>query len=168
MLQKLPKRLATEQRDPVIAVEDLEEAVRELPSLLVRYWKENGDSELPIDPDWQALFRAQALKQLVLVTVRHEGDLVGFAVNLFYFHPTHRTVPHCQTLWIWLDPIYRVGSFGLKFIKKNLEFINIKFESLPGYSGPTRAFIATPDEGVGKIYERAGYAFCEAVYERVG
>lgn len=164
MLQKVQEPLASVQPD--IKVEALEEVAKELPPLLQRYWRELGPSEFPIDPDWQSLMRQSAMGQVMVVTVRHEGIMVGFAVNLFYFHVTFRTVPHAMILWVWLDPAYRVGMLANKFLKKNLDFIEEKFEASK-LEGPKAVYLATPNERAAKLYERLGFKFSEAVYMMV-
>jgi GNAT superfamily N-acetyltransferase len=143
---------------PDLQVEGLEEAASDLLPLLVRYHRELASEETPpLDPDWQALLRGAALGQVMLVTARHEGVLVGFALSVLYTHCFHRTVAHAQT-HEWLDPAYRVGPFGLEFLKFNAEMLREK--------GAKRAYIATGNERVGKVYERAGYRFEEAAYVR--
>ena len=161
VLQKPPARLD----EPEIKVENLEEVAKELPPLLTRYWHERGDPDVVMDPDWQALLRQSAMGNVVLVTVRHDKAMVGFAFNLVHTHPSHRTVPHFTTLWFWLDPAYRVGAFGLKFARKNLSLLE---EKAKAYGAPiNRLFIAAPDERTATLYERAGYTFLEAVYVKV-
>lgn len=164
MLQKLPKPSTAAQPD--IKVEALEEVANELPPLLLRYWREVGQSEIPIDPDWQGLMRQSAMGLLQLVTLRHEKIMVGFAVNLFYFHVSHRTVPHAMVLWVWVDPAYRVGMLANTFMKKNLDFIKDKFEVMK-VTGPKIIYIATPNERAAALYERMGFKFTEAVYSMV-
>jgi hypothetical protein len=144
------------QSAPEIQVEGLEEALTDLLPLLVRYHKELAVEGTPdLDPDWPALLRAAAFGGVLLVTARHEGALVGFALNVLYAHVMHRSVAHAQT-HEWLDPAYRIGAFGLSFLRENLSLLRGK--------GVKRAYIATPNERVGKVYERAGYAFAEAAY----
>ena len=163
MLQKLPARSTDALLD--IAVEDLEEVRNELPPLLVRYWREVGDPEVQIDPDWQGLLRQSSMGNVVLVIARHEDTMVGFALNLVHGHVSFRTVPHMTTVWIWLDPAYRVGREGYNFIKENLRFVEEKLKSLE--APLVRTFIAAPNEGTATLYERAGYKFGEAAYAKV-
>jgi hypothetical protein len=161
VLQRPPARSVA----PEIKVEALEEAAKELPPLLTRYQQESGDPDVVIDPDWQTLLRMSALGQVLFVTVRHEKIMVGFALNLFYSHPSHRTVPHVTVNGFYLDPAYRLGSFGYRFAKENLRLIE---EKLKAYGAPlSRIFISAPDEGLAKLYERAGCKFLEAIYQKV-
>lgn len=163
MLQKL-QRPSAGQAD--IKVEALEEVSKELPPLLARYWREIGPSEFPVDPDWQSLMRQNAIGLVQVVTMRHEQTLVGFSVNLFYFHITYRTIPHAMVLWIWVDPAYRVGMQANRLLKQSIQFIKDKFEGMK-IEGPKIIYIATPNERAAALYERLGFKFSEAVYSMV-
>jgi GNAT superfamily N-acetyltransferase len=143
---------------PDIQVEGLDAAAGDLAPLLARYHRELAREDTPaLDPDWQALLRGAAFGQVVLVTARHEGALVGFALSVLYTHCFHRTVVYAQT-HEWIDPAYRGGLFGLTFLKFNAERLKAM--------GVKRAYIATGNARIGKVYERAGYAFEEAGYVR--
>jgi len=144
---------------PDIQVESLGDAASEFVPLLVRYYRELAIPDTPpLDPDWQGLLREETFGRVLFVTARHEQALVGFALNVLYTHVFHRAVPHAQT-HEWIDPAYRVGLFGLEFLKRNIELLREK--------GIARAFIATSNERISKVYERVGYTFNEAVYAQV-
>ena len=100
-----------------------------------------------------------AMDRLLFLAARHEGALVGFAITLFFPHVAHKSSIHAQTAWLYVEPAYRAGAFALRFVKHNLALVKRK--------GARRAFIATPDERLARLYERAGYEFHEAVYARV-
>ena len=157
--QSPPPREPSGQGSPEIAVEKLAEAAHELPPLFARYWREGGDQTIPLDPDWQGLLMQEAMDRLLFLAARHEGTLVGFAITLFFPHVAHKGSLHAQTAWLYVEPAYRVGSFALRFVKHNLALVKMR--------KPVRAFIATPDERLAKLYERAGYEFHEAVYAKV-
>lgn len=154
---ELPSRSAAES--PEIAVERLAEAAPELPPLFAAYWRESGDQTIPLDPDWQGLLMQEAMDRLLFVAARHEGALVGFAITLFFPHVAHKASLHAQTAWLYIEPAYRSGLFALRFVKHNLALVKMR--------KPVRAFIATLDERLAKLYERAGYEFHEAVYAKV-
>src|ERR1700752_360454 len=79
-LRRHPKVLVRET--PEIAVELLYDISREIAPLFVRFWKESGKDGIPLDPDWDALLRMTATGTLKIVTVRFEGRLVGFLLNV--------------------------------------------------------------------------------------
>jgi GNAT superfamily N-acetyltransferase len=155
-LPRPPER--SDPASPDLQVEGLEEAAADLLPLLVRYHRELATEDTPaLDPDWQALLRGAALGQVMLVTARHAGALVGFALSVLYTHCFHRTVAYAQT-HEYIDPAYRVGLFGVVFLKRNADLLRER--------GVKRAYIATGNERIGKVYERAGYRFEEACYVR--
>lgn len=71
------------------ARESMEQVIGEIKPLLEKHWREIAHyQDIPLDPDYAAYGRADAVGSLRIFTVRDEGLLVGYAVffigNLHY------------------------------------------------------------------------------------
>lgn len=131
--------------------------------LFVRFWKESGRDGVPLDPDWASLLRMTSAGILRTVTVRQDGVLVGFILNVVGGHLMYHGTCHGITNAYWLDPLYRTGWFPVKLFRRNLDFLRSW--------GAKRVFIAADldfqDGRVGKVFERLGYAKHELAYARM-
>lgn len=91
----------------------------ELPPLFQEHWREialNQDT-IPLAPDWDRYYRLDVEGALLVLTVRLDGKLVGYAFLLAGPH-----LHYVTTLWghldmYWLDPLVRSGWTGVKFFK---------------------------------------------------
>ena len=149
---------------PEIAVETLHDISRELAPLFVRFWKESGKHDVPLDPDWEALLRLTALGFLRIVTVRNGDILVGFILNVVNQpHLMYRSTPHGTTIAYWLSPEFRAGWFPIKLFRRNVELLR--------EWGCRRIFIAADsgykDGRMGHVFERLGYKPHETTYAMV-
>ena len=147
---------------PEIAVESFYEARNELVPLFVRFHAEQGKDGIELDPDWDQLLRMTAAGVLRVVTVRDEGTLVGFMLNVVN-RPLFYGALHGSTIAYWLDPVYRAGWFPVKLFRRNLDFLK--------EWGCVRVFIAADtgykDGRMGRVFERLGYHVHETHYAKV-
>ena len=148
---------------PEIEVELLYECSRELAPLFVRFHAEQGKDGIELDPDWDALLGMTAQGRLRVVTVRDEGVLVGFMLNVIGPALFYKGTLHGSTVAYWLDSIYRTGWFPVKLFRRNLELLK--------EWGCKRVFIAADigfkDGRMGKVFERIGYTLHETHYKAV-
>lgn len=121
----------------------------------------NGD---PLDPDWDCLFRLERAQSLLIMTARTEaGSIVGYACcstsrGLF------SNVPLVMIDAIWLDPAWREGRRGIKFIKS----IVLGLKELKNKCSKIRIF-SNDEYDVGKDgRSRVSIAFEAAGFKQVG
>jgi GNAT superfamily N-acetyltransferase len=94
-------------------VEDFFAALPEMLPMLPRHWAELAldKDQVPLDPDWRRYRALYDQGQLLLVTLRERGCLIGYcwviiAPGLHYASTLHATVDI-----FWIDPDYR-GRMG--------------------------------------------------------
>ena len=90
-------------------VETLEHGLDELKPILPLHWAELGlnRDEIPLDPQYEVYLQRERNGEVLYVTVRKDGDLIGYFVgfiapglhyqtcltlimDIFYIHPDHR------------------------------------------------------------------------------
>lgn len=129
----------------------------ELPPLFARV----EVAKFPVDPDWTQLLRMAVAGNLRVLTVRDGKILVGVAITVVGGHLMNKTMLQGVTALIWLDPVYRRGWFGAKFVKVNRNML-IK-------AGIKRLCIShsPKDLRLAAVYRRAGYKLDEFSYAMV-
>jgi hypothetical protein len=116
--------------------------IREALPLLQRHHEEIGGwkERIPFDPNFDYYFAQELLGNVVLVTVRSHGVLVGYCMQI-----TGPGIHYKQTQWsvndlIWLDPAFRSGRIGIELILKMEEALRARkvqmFEMLPRHEHP--------------------------------
>jgi hypothetical protein len=156
----LPSRTPSttaESRKLLIQEEVFGKIAAELPPLLARV----EVAKFPVDPDWTQLLRMAVSGNLRVLTVRDGKLLVGVAISVMGAHLMNKTLTHGFTNFIWIDPIYRRGWFGVKFVKANRNMLL--------RSGAKRLCIshAPQDYRLAAVYRRAGYKLDEFSYAMV-
>ena len=145
----LPKLTIQQEAFPAIS--------GELPPLFARV----EVAKFPVDPDWAQLLRMSVSGNLRVMTVRYGKLLVGIAVTVVGGHLMNKTLIHGFTNFIWIDPAYRRGWLGVKFIKANRDML-LK-------AGMKRLCIShsPKDHRLAAVYRRAGYKLDEFSYAQV-
>ena len=87
-------------------------AVRaELAPLFLVHHNELTDAEyksrLPLDVDWDAYARIDRAGNLLLVTARENGRIIGYTVSMLHPHLHYRTALMCHVDTYWLHPDHR-------------------------------------------------------------
>lgn len=129
----------------------------ELPPLFARV----EVAKFPVDPDWAHLLRMAVAGNLRVLTVRDGKILVGIAMTIVGGHLMNKTMLQGVTALIWLDPVYRRGWTGVRFVKANRNML-IK-------AGIKRLCIShsPKDHRLAAVYRRAGYKLDEFSYAMV-
>jgi GNAT superfamily N-acetyltransferase len=102
----------------------------------MEHWRElalNQDT-VPLDPDWDRFYALDVQGILRVLTVRAEGQLVGYVFLLLGPHLHYKSTlwAHCDMFW--LDPLYRQGWTGVKMFKallRGASDMNAKIASVP-------------------------------------
>lgn len=92
----------------------------DLPPLFARHWREIALNQdfIPLAPDFDRYYALDLQGILRILTVRHEGLLVGYAFLLFGPHLHYATTPYGHGDMFWIDPLYRQGWTGVKLFKE--------------------------------------------------
>ncbi len=134
----------------------------ELPPLFARHWKELGERDIPLDPDWNRMFLSEAQGQLKVTTARCGDVLVGYIFNLIGGHPHSRSTLYSRIDNFWLDPAYRGGLAVLRWLRMNeamLDDLGVKKR----YIGIANDYMAGR---VGNLFRRLGYKPVETTWSR--
>lgn len=103
-------------------VESLTDRLEELKPLFVPHWEElalNKD-KVPLDPQYDIYLARDALGEVLFVTVRENGKLLGYFIGFIAPGLHYKT---CLTLTMdifWLHPSLRDAEDSLDFIEKEM------------------------------------------------
>lgn len=139
--------------------EDFMPFLEEVKPLLERHWEElalNKD-KVPLSPQYDVYIQRDALGQIMLVTLREAGELVGYFVG-FVSPGLHYST--CLTLIMdifWLAPEHRGKMGGLKLFKA--------VEREAKRRGVQRMFVGSKvHKDASKLFEALRYDKCEIYY----
>ncbi|MHA2063790.1 MAG: GNAT family N-acetyltransferase [Candidatus Thorarchaeota archaeon] len=142
------------------SVENGLEAKEELLPLIEANWKEmTFDERVAIDLDWDVYEILVGANQLLFVSAREEGELVGYAIYTIMpklLH--HRGLSAAESDVFFLHPEHRKGSAAIKMIKYAEDVlqqigVDIVFNS-----------VKLAERDIGKILERMGHTPLEREY----
>lgn len=138
------------------------EIAHELPPLFTRHWREIALNQdlVPLAPDWDRYYALDIQGVLRILTVRVEGQLVGYAFLLFGPHLHYATTPWGQGDMFWLDPIYRQGWTGVRLFKELIRACR-EWDGAILQLGVKLHF---QNNRVAKLLERLGFKPVETVY----
>ncbi len=158
----IPPKAVAVRPDLSFQVELFSAIVDELPPLFARHWKELGEQDIPLDPDWNRMFVMEAQGQLKIVTARAGDVLVGYIFNFLGRHPHSRSSLYSTIDNMWLDPAYRGGLAVLRWLRMNdavLDELGVKKR----YIGIANDYMAGR---VGNLFRRLGYKPVETTWSR--
>ena len=98
--------------------ERFNEIAHELPPLFTQHWRElalNRD-HIPLAPDWDRYYALDVQGSLRILTARDSGRLVGYVFLLVGPHLHYATTLWAHVDMFWLDPLYRQGWTGVRFL----------------------------------------------------
>lgn len=118
----LPLPRPLENGAPRYKWEKFSAIVRELLPLWQRHWDEIATSSrtsLPFEPDFTSYYNMEAGGFLHILTVRIDGELVGYVFNIIgpYLHSANAKAAH--TIMFWLAPEHRHGWTGVRLLRLN-------------------------------------------------
>jgi hypothetical protein len=139
--------------------------VRELLPLWQQHWEEIAQDRdrIPLDPDFDSYYRLDIGGLLHILTVRVNGELVGYTFNIVGPHLHYHSTNTAQTEMFWLAPKYRVGWTGVRLLRltrKGLKERGVKLHLINfkiGFEGGR----------VGKLLSRLGYRPTDLVVRQV-
>lgn len=140
-------------------VEPFPAFLEEVKPLLSRHYEElalNQD-KVPLDPQYHVYLERDARGEVLLVTLRTAGDLVGYFVGFVNPGLHYQT---CLTLLLdifWLAPEHRGQSGGLRLFKA--------VEAEAKRRGVKRMFVGSKcHKDASRLFEALGYEKCEIHY----
>jgi hypothetical protein len=133
---------------------------RELLPLFKKHWKEVAldQEQVPLDPDWDYYFAADARQILHILTARApNGKLAGYVFNIVGAHNHYKSTRHAHTEMFYLHPYFRKGWQPVRMFKENLAGLKVM-----GVEVAMISFKLHFQNGrVGKFLARLGYEATE-------
>jgi hypothetical protein len=117
---------------------------------------------VPLDPDFNAYAALDHVGQLQVITVRSDGDLVGYHTSIVRPHLHYKGTLHAQVDLYYLHPEFRRGINGLRLFEAA--------ERAWRERGVIKAMTGTKLHdhlNVGRIFERQGWRATEHSYTKV-
>jgi len=107
-------------------VEQWSDCLNELQELFPTHWEElaSNKDKVPLEPDYDAYDRCERADQLLLVTLRDGGSLVGYFVGIIAPGLHYLSCLTCSMDMFWTHPRIRNGTAELRLfrrVKKELE-----------------------------------------------
>ncbi len=108
------------------AVESLTERLPEIQPLLPKHWEELAldKDKVPLDPQYEIYLDRDRRGEVLFVTLREAGKLIGYFVGFVAPGLHYRTCLTCQMDIFWIDPKYRGRRAGFKmfrYLKEELQ-----------------------------------------------
>jgi GNAT superfamily N-acetyltransferase len=140
------------------AVESLNAILEEIKPLFEKHWEEINRMKhlFVLNPDWDMYDKMEQSDLMVLITVRAEGALVGYAAYTKMHHPHYKNVMIAQNDVVFVLPEHR-GQTGRRLIQAAeaaLESMGIQCVTMH----------VKPYKNFGPMLERTGYKLHELVY----
>lgn len=139
-----------------------EQFKEEVKPLLPLHWEEIAldKTTVPLDPDWDEYDSLAAKGRLHLLTVRNDGELVGYYVGIVRPHLHYKSTLMAFNDVMYIKPAYRQGMVGVKIFKE--------IERTLKERGVEKMFMNTKEHhNFGVILERLGYRKTETIYTKV-
>lgn len=133
--------------------------LKDAKDLLIEHWNEIAEDKesVLLHPDFDRYIALEQAGNLLVVTIRDSGMLVGYCIMMLGEHLHYTDLECANNDVIYLAPKYRRGRAGLELIK----FLE---KQLPGYMATWHVKIKHPQ--LGKILEYLGYEAFEIVYKK--
>lgn len=160
-----PHRRLSGPAAPEFGWERFNAIVHELPPLFNEHWRELALNQdvIPLAPDWDKYYQLDIAGALHILTARvSSGQLVGYAFTLVGPHPHYATTVWAHVDMYWLDPVYRQGWTGVRFIKalvlgaKTLGAVNLTLATKTHFA----------DNRVTKLLQRLGFVPIETIHAK--
>ena len=133
--------------------------MQEAETLFAKHYEEVAERTdvIKLDPDWDQYLTLEKANMLELHTLRDDKKIIGYSIWFLLYHI------HCKQSFtamsdvLYIDPQYRKGMTGIKFLKWTTEEIKKR--------NPQRiTFHVKPHVDYGRILERLGAHFFEKTY----
>jgi GNAT superfamily N-acetyltransferase len=101
------------------AVETLNECLEELKPLLHKHYEEIAmyRDRIEFDPDYDAYYRLEEAGALHMVTVRDDGNIIGYYVSFIHHNLHYRQDKFAVNDILYVDEAYRGGTVAYKMLR---------------------------------------------------
>ena len=111
-------------------VEKLETCLEEMKPLLEKHWEEVAwyKDEIDFNPDYDKYYQVEAIGMLHVVTVREDGELIGYNINFINAHLHYSDHKYAVNDIIFLKPEHRHASAAIdliSFTEKELKKLGV-------------------------------------------
>lgn len=105
-----------------IKVESLTSNLDAIKELLEIHWAECATDKktMVLDPDFETYKQLDSLGRVLALFAYYNDVIVGYAINFVSTHPHYKQMKVCYSDIIFLDPMFRDTSLGLR-LKKQTE-----------------------------------------------
>lgn len=136
----------------------------EMEPLLVEHWREIalGHDKVPLDVARERYQQLCDEGSLHIVTVRHDGQLVGYHVAIVSGHLHYLSTLHGITDVYFLRPQYRKGRTGISLFKR----VEAEMRGLGVKKLFTGAKLHTANGQSGRLFEYLGYEPTETLFTK--
>jgi GNAT superfamily N-acetyltransferase len=129
--------------------------------LLKHHWEEIAldRDTVPLEPDWGRYKLLEDAGILKVLTVRHDGNLIGYAAYLVNINLHYMSQTDAIADVLYVTPEHRKSMIGLTLLSKSEEMLKPL--------GVTRIIQHTKlNNSIGPVLERAGYKAFEMLYAK--
>lgn len=147
--------------DVVISEESFDTSWPDAAALIAKHWHEIATYEdIPLDVDSDTYRKAEAAGRLCILTVRSQGQLVGYAVFILTQHLHYRGSMCANQDVFYLDPSFRGRWIGVQLIKACDRLLKSK-----GVQVVTQ-HVKMTHPILGRLLAREGYEPIEQIYSK--
>lgn len=143
-------------------VEKYHEVDKEIHALWYEHWEEvalNKDV-IPLDPDYETYTKLSLANILHLVTVREDGNVIGYHIALVYPHMHYKSSLTCFTDIFFIKKEKRKGFVGIKLLKFMEESVKER--------GVQKIYMGCKLHiDIGPVLEHLGYKQIEKIFTKV-
>jgi hypothetical protein len=122
-------------------------------------WEENCSDHAsePLDPDFAAYEALETAGKLRILTVRRDGEMIGYIIFVIYSHPHHAGLLCGHEDAFYLRKKHRKGITGAKMIREGVRLLKAE--------GVQRVFFTTDAaNNCGPLLEALGFEKSNVVY----
>lgn len=161
----LPHRKLSVDGAPRFKWERFSAIARELIPLWQRHWEEvaSDRDRVPLDPDFDQYYRLDLEGILRILTVRVDGELVGYSFSVIGPHLNYRSTLTAHTEKFWLAPEHRSGWTGVRLLRltrRGLKDRGVKLHTI-------NIKLSFQNGRVAKLLSRLGYTADEISMRKV-
>ena len=147
-------------------IEDAFAALPEMQRLLEKHYDEVAvlQDKIPLDPDYDRYRMLHAAGALHLVTVRADGELVGYHLSIVSRHLHYKSTIVANDDLFFLKPEHRRGYTGVRLFKEVEKSLREKGVQVITSRAKRHVKVGYIQSTVGRILEALGFREFERTY----
>lgn len=104
-----------------VRVEQYATVIGEIKPLLELHWQEIATDRdaIPLDPNFEQYRAMEAAGNLVILTAREAGALIGYSIFFLIRHPHYQSTVFAMNDILFVTPAKRGGRAGLRLIRES-------------------------------------------------